>query len=233
MEARAQSHLSLLLLKARGGPFLGSWIRWSVETYAEFMAALDALRATDAVTLEEANDFQNRMLAVLGHEPVHLKAGATGLPYVWLGEHHSFREASEPRLIEATDLGGLGAELPWGARFGVHRLERYDRPHHCSLDPRTFWDPRERFAGAMEDFARDTEGLPGATVAIRQDEAKRYLERSVHLFRLADDVDTPYLPKHQIIGGTEGESTYLPGIPASASRLFVEWYGWSMELPIR
>jgi len=46
------------------------------------MAALDAFQAIEAVTLAEANDFQNRMLAVLGHHPVPLEPKATGLQYV-------------------------------------------------------------------------------------------------------------------------------------------------------
>ena len=52
-------------------------------------------------------------------------------------------------------------------------------------------------------------------------------------FRLVDDIGTPYLPKHQEMGDGEGQSTYLPGVPASATRLFIEWYAWSTEIPRR
>jgi hypothetical protein len=77
-------HLARLLLRARGGPFWGGWVRWSVETYAEFVAALEAFQAIGAVTLAAPNDFQNRMLAVLGHDhPVPLEPKATGLPCGW------------------------------------------------------------------------------------------------------------------------------------------------------
>lgn len=232
MVAGAQRHLASLLAKARGGPFWGGWVRWSVETYAEFMAALEAFLATDAVSLAEANDFQNRMLAVLGHDQVHLDANAAGLPYVWLGEHSPWSESSHPNLIEVTEVDGPDVETPWGGRFRVRRLERYnDRAVvHWSLDG---WDSRERFAAAMEDHARDTEGLAESVRASLRDEVQPYLGRSMHHFRLVDDVGTPYLPKHQTIGGGEGESTYLPGVPSFATRLFIEWYGWSTEIPLR
>jgi hypothetical protein len=78
MDPGAQRHLARLRLRARVGPFLG-WLGWMVvET--EFMAALEAFQALEVVSLAVANDFQNRMLAVLGHELITLGLKATGLP---------------------------------------------------------------------------------------------------------------------------------------------------------
>lgn len=233
MNPGAQRHLARLLLRARGGPFWGGWVRWSVETYAEFMAALEAFQAIEAVTLAEANDFQNRMLAVLGHDPVPLEPKATGLPYVWLGEPSPFVESPDPKLIEVTEIEGPDVETPWGGRFGVRRIEHCDDRVvvHWSLDR---WDDfRERLGGAMDDHARDTDGLPESVRAALRAEVQPYIGRSMNHFRLVDDIGTPYLPKHQEMGDGEGQSTYLPGVPASATRLFIEWYAWSTEIPFR
>ena len=232
MEFGTRRHLAQLLAKARGGPFLGGWMQWSVETYAEFMAALGALLAAEAVTLQEASDFQNRMLAILGHEPVYPAANAPRLPYVWLGEHSSWVESPSPVLVEVHELDGSESDTPWGARFKVGRLERYeDRAIlHWTLDR---WDHRERFDGAMEDHGRDTDGLPEAVRAALREEAVSYLERSLHHFRLVDNIGTMYLPKRRTMSGNIGESTYHPGIPDSAKRLVIEWYGWSTVIYIR
>jgi len=233
MNPGAQRQLARLLLRARGGPFWGGWVRWSVETYAEFMAALEAFQAIEAVTLAEANDFQNRMLAVLGHDPVPLEPKATGLLYVWLGEPSPFVESPDPKLIEVTEIEGPDVETPWGGRFGVRRIEHCDDRVvvHWSLDR---WDDfRERLGGAMDDHARDTDGLPESVRAALRAEVQPYIGRSMNHFRLVDDMGTPYLPKHQELGNGDGQSTYLPGVPASAKRLFIEWYAWSTEIPRR
>ena len=97
--------------------------RWSVETYVEFMAALEAFQAIDAVTLAEANDFRNRMLAVLGRDPAPLEPGATGLPYVCLGEPNPLCESPDPTLIDVSEIEGSEVETPSGGRFRVHRIE--------------------------------------------------------------------------------------------------------------
>src|SRR5580704_18890819 len=52
---KAQQHLAGLIATARRGPFLGGGVQWSVQTYAEFMAALYALMTVEAITLTEAN----------------------------------------------------------------------------------------------------------------------------------------------------------------------------------
>jgi hypothetical protein len=88
-------------------------VQWSVQTYAEFMAALYALMTVEAITLTEANDFQNQMLNVLGHDPVPLSARVTGLPSVWRGEPHVFVES--PLRSLARDGPGLPQFAPWPA----------------------------------------------------------------------------------------------------------------------
>jgi hypothetical protein len=85
-------------------------VQWSVQTYAEFMAALYALMTVEAITLTEANDFQNQMLNVLGHDPVPLSARVTGLPSVWRGEPHVFVE-SPLRSLAGMDRGCLNSHL--------------------------------------------------------------------------------------------------------------------------
>jgi hypothetical protein len=207
-------------------------VQWSVQTYAEFMAALYALMTVEAITLTEANDFQNQMLSVLGHDPVPLNAKVTGLPYVWFGESTAFVESPNPRLTEVTEVNGHEVETPWGGRFRVHRIDHYaDRAVvHWNLDRPENW---RELPGALDDHSHDSDGLPESAPKLVRVEVQAHADRWLHHFRLVDDVHTKYLPKHQTISDEEGETTYLPGVPSSATRLFIEWYGWSTEIPFR
>jgi hypothetical protein len=134
-------------------------------------------------------------------------------------------------LVDVSEIDGPDVETPWGGRFRVRRIERYDDRVvvHWSLDRWEDW--RERLARALEDNARDTDGLFESARAALRAEVQPYIGRSMNHFRLVDDVGTPYLPRHQTIGDGEGQSTYNPAIPPSATRLFMEWYGWSTEIP--
>jgi hypothetical protein len=60
---KAQQHLAGLIATARRGPLLGGWVQWSVQTYAEFMAALYALMTVEAITLLKPIIFRIRCRA--------------------------------------------------------------------------------------------------------------------------------------------------------------------------
>ena len=115
---------------------------------------------------------------------------------MWLGEPSPFVEVPDPTLIEVTEIEGPEVETPWGGRFRVRRIEQYDDRVvvHWSLDR---WDDfRERLGSAMDDHARDAEGVPESVRAGLRAEVQPYIGHSMNKFRLVDDIGTPYLPKH-------------------------------------
>lgn len=158
VDAGAQRHLVRLLTKARGGPFWGSWVQWSVETYAEFLAALDAFLATEAISWAEAKDFQNRMLVILGRDPIPVDPNANGLPYVWVGAPSPWVESEQTSLSKVVDNVAAEALTPWGGRYRVHQIEFYDDRTVVHWDLDRWEDIESRIARAREENALDARG---------------------------------------------------------------------------
>jgi hypothetical protein len=235
MHTGARTHLAYLLARARGGPYWGPWLTWRVDSYHEFYSALGAFLAVDALTPSEAFDYNNRMLRVLGHAPVLPSSDTTLPPRIWLGKHRPISSMSaNPELLFATDVAGSELQLPSGSRFWVDRIERFDdRTAVHWRQERSNED--HRLAVEMEAQERDLIGLP---LSVRSDilkTAERYLRKSMYRFRLVDDIGTFYLPKSYSWAGsvnTTGTSVYTPQIPDDATRLFIEWYGSSVEIPM-
>jgi hypothetical protein len=243
MDPFAQAHLSELLAGARlGPPFPGSDPdEQTALTMMRFNAALAALKGVGAISDEEMSDWTNRMLVVLGEEPLKpLPPGTARI--INFGGKRSQRPPRPPDPPAASKFLGLvpveepDRPLGYGGRIQILGVELYSDKIAVNWRLAPLPDPESLFAAELAEQEPDLGGLADDFKKILRDKLIQQLQMRRRSITLADDVGTQYRGTGGGSGGggneRRGHSDFAPGLPAEAQRLIVRWDQMEFAVPL-
>jgi hypothetical protein len=231
MNEAAQRHLLTMVDFARVGPH-GDQSReeWKRASLSRFGAALEALRAVDAVTQDEMHDWNNRLLVALGIEPLKpLPPGFQGARAIRVSDDPPVPVTPRPvaRFLRLVPADVPDVSIALGGRLQIMGVELYDIQVAVAWRLAPLPDPERQFYDQLAAHDLDSQGLP-------EHERRRTRQMLMHRLgivrerlSLSDDVGTEY----QHIGGRSGggrdertgRAQFLPAVPDAADGLTVHW----------
>jgi hypothetical protein len=235
MNQAVQRYFAGRLSVARAGPPTFGVLEWRQQMLAGYGGAIEAFRATEVLTAEEASDWIHRMDAVLGLEPP-----SELLPPRSVGARTSSVGEGEPPLPEPTQsvpvsrfVGLVPVQapdrpLPYGGRVQILAVERYDSRGAVVWRLAPLPDPEAQHREAILAHERDTLGLPADERKILRDLlVHRLVSPGAKDIALSDDLGTAY---REVGGGSSGgrqekvgRTNFIPAIPKSATAATVYW----------
>jgi hypothetical protein len=229
----ARRHLLMLVDFARSGPHgRQSGEEWKRECLSRFGAALEALRAVGALTQEETEDWNNRLLVALGIQPLEpLPTGSRGT----VARAIRVSDAPPPLVIVRPTprfLRLMPARVPdvaigFGGRLQILGVELYDTQVAVTWRLAPLPDPELQFKDQLAAHDLDSEGLPEHVREQSRRMLVQRLGRPGQRLSLSDDAGTEYHHAGGSSGGGSeeriGRSEFTPAVPNNASELLVHW----------
>jgi hypothetical protein len=234
MDPFAQAHLSELLSDARIGPPFppADPDEQKARTLMTFNAALAALKGVGAISDDEMADWTNRMLVVLGEEPLEaLRSGSARLiNFGAKGARRPERPPDPPpesRFLALVPAEEPDRPLEHGGRIQVLGVELYTNKVCVNWRLAPLPDPEALFAAELADQEPDLEGLPDDFKSILRDKLTQRLQMQRRSLALFDDAATEFRSTGGGSGGDgnerRGHSDFVPGVPTQATQLTVRW----------
>jgi hypothetical protein len=212
---------------------------------AGFVGGLDALRAVDALSEAEYEDWQNRMLDALGVErpdpPANVPPGSGSARMLFVADP----DAPDPPVPLPQPAGSLvrvvvAPGVSWeyaGGRFQILSVEVYDHQVGVAWREHPLADPEILHPEILRAAERDVEGLPEPERTHRLNRVRQRLAApTMPIDSLRDDVGTAYSPRGGGSGGSDqgrrGHQDFAPGPPPDARHLYVSWRGKQIDVPL-
>lgn len=244
MNDDARRHLLRLLDIARHGPpELAERDDWLRGTLGRFGATLEALRAVKAITQEELDDWNNRMLVALGLEP--LPPMPPPPPGVFRNRlislpgrvpHQPITPPPPARFLRLVPATVPDIEVGHGGRFQVLGIELYDTKVAVAWRLAPMPDPEQYLATELAVHDRDSEGLPEEERKMLRAQFVQHASFRRQIIGLSDDVGTVY---HHGGGGSGGgrdervgRAQFHPAVPNSATVLTVTWDAFTVAVDL-
>jgi hypothetical protein len=243
MDPFAQAHLAELLAAARTEPLIRSVDpdEQKARALVTFNAALSALRGVGALSDEEMTDWTNRMLVVLGEEPLEPLPPGTGR-LINFGGKRSHRPQRPPDPPPASKFLGLvpvdepDRPLAYGGRIQILGVELYSDKVSVNWRLAPLPDPEALFAAELAAQEPDLEGLSDDFKKILRDKLIQGLQMQRRSLALTDDVGTEFRGSCGGSGGGGNEKAgtlgLRPGLPTDAKRLIVYWDQLEFVVPL-
>jgi len=216
-------------------------LSWRQQMLAGFGGAVEALRAADAMSADEAHDWNRPMHVALGLAPLDPPPpGFGGARAVFIGDGEP--PAPPPAAPVARFLGLVAVPdadrpIPHGGRLQILGVERYDMAVTVVWRMAPLPDAELQFAGELHAHDRDTEGLPEDERTMMRRHFLRRLSRTAPMLTLSDGLATVYRSTGggSSGGGQEqtGRATFAPGIPDEAATLVIRWNDLEFPVPLR
>jgi hypothetical protein len=243
MDPFAQAHLSELLAAARMEPLVPPLDpdEHRARTMIAYNAALEALKGVGAISQDEMTDWTNRMLVVLGQEPLEPMSRSRAR-IVNFGAKPAQRAQRPPdpppesRFICLVPANEPDRPLEYGGRIQILGVELYTHSVTVNWRLAPLPDPEALFADELAAQEPDIEGLPDDFRTILRDKLKERLQMQRRSLSLSDDVGTDYRFTGGGGGGganeRRGHADFTPGVPAEAQTLIVSWDQMKFEVPL-
>jgi len=231
MEQEIRWYLVEATAQARGDTRHGDDFGLRQQTLVGFGGRLDALVYVGAITNDERNEWNRKMLVALGYEAPDAPPNGT-LQAIFVGDPAQVREPllqpPVPEFIRSVP-GPLEQVEVHGVRFRVLSVELYDVAVEVRWRAVPDPDPWLFFPGERLDLEADLFGLDEWAADELRRNASRPLRHRVFEFTLVDDLGTVFVPLGggQRGGGNEstGDIRFEPAVPAGAGRLTLTWHG--------
>jgi hypothetical protein len=198
-----------------------------------FSAALAALKGVGAVSDDEVADWTNRMLVVLGEEPLEPLPPGTGARLINFGGARVDRPPRPPdpppvsRFLGLVPVNEPDRALAYGGRIQILGVELYSDKVAVNWRLAPLPDPEALFADELAQQEPDLEDLSDDFKKILRDKLIDRLRMQRRSLSLSDDVGTQLRSTGGGGGGggneRRGHQEFVPGVPASATRLTVSW----------
>lgn len=244
LDQKCQRHLAEMLASARAYASTEVTLEQKMLTLAAYGGAIDVSRTLGLVSDAEAQDWNHRMLTILG-----LRSGPTapvanvaasivsdvGPVSSRIGNRTSEPHSLEPELVVSNLREEIASK---NGRMRIIGYALYDASvrliWECVLEA----DATRIFPGEMEDLERDISGLPDDEQDdIRSFATDQLIGRRVYQLELSDRLGTNYLKRAQSRtshGGrsSQGWTEFTPRPPRSIKELTVAWQGASTQFPL-
>jgi hypothetical protein len=244
MDPFAQAHLSELLAAARIEPSVPSVDpdERKARTLMTFNAALAALKGVGALSDEEKAEWLNRMLVVVGEDPLEPLPEGAGVRLISFGRKSTQRPERPPdppplsRFLGLVPVEEPDRPLEYGGRIQILGVELYSDKVSVNWRLAPLPDPEVLFAAELAEQQPDLEGLSDDFKKILRDKLIQRLQMHRRSLTLTDDVGTEFRSTGGGSGGggneRRGHSDFAPGVPAAAHRLTVGWDDMDFEVPL-
>lgn len=243
MDPFAQAHLSELLSAARMGPPVppDDPAEQKSRTLMMFNAALAALKGVGAISDEEMADWTNRMLVVLGEDPLEpLPPGTMRLiSFRGKGAQRPERPPDPPpasRFLGLVPADAPDRPLEYGGRIQVLGVELYSDKVSVNWRLAPLPDPELLFGAELAEQEPDLEGLSDDFKKILRDKLMQRLQMQRRSLSLSDDLGTEFRSTGGGSGGggneRRGHSDFAPEVPARATHLTVRWDEMEFLVPL-
>ena len=249
MQRKARVHLAGRLELVRSGlshlPGMseGDVARMKHTQLTSFNGALDALVAVGAMTDDERHDWLNRMLVVLGMDPVEplppSRPGRAIIRNVGVRDPEASPPPPRPEVAGSLVRTIWGPSQSWawaGGRFQILSVEVYEHSMSVTWRASPLVDVEIAGADDLATVAEETKGLPPDQREPLLELARRRIGHTVYQVQLADDCGTTYQPTSGGAGGghdeRRGHQGFWPAPPPEATRLFVTWQDEHLEIPL-
>ena len=243
MDPFAQAHLSELLSAARMRPRVppADPAEQKSRTLIAYQAALAALKGVGAISAEEMTDWTNRMLVVLGEDPLGPLPPGT-IRVINFGGNDSQSPERPPDPPPASKFLGLvpanepDRPLEYGGRIQILGVELYSDKVSVNWRLAPLPDPELLFAAELAEQEPDLEGLSDDFKKILRDKLMHRLQMQKRSLTLTDDLGTEFRSTGGGSGGggneRRGHSDFLPAVPVEAARLKVLWDDVEFVVPL-
>ena len=247
MDPAAQRHLADRLEMARrvlelGPGFDSGESRRSL--LASYGGAPEAFRAIGAVSVEETQDWNNRMLSALGidlPEPPPDTPGMATVQAVLVGApgEEAPPDLELPRAAGSMVRAIVAPATSWeyaSGRFQVLSVVVFEHQVSVLWREHPLVDPAIARPEDLRVAERDLEGLPPEDQLALQRRIRERMSRGMPIEALEDDLGTEYQSVRGGSSGTQddnrGHQDFAPEPPAEAARLYITWNGRRIEVPL-